>query len=77
MSSRLNKEREKILQPRRMGKAKYKIRDLGFTIIFSDETQLQFMYKGEKVNFFPYSGWHTGKSIIDGRGLYRLLNQLT
>jgi hypothetical protein len=34
------------------------------------------MFKNELVKFFPYSGWHTGKSIVDGRGIKKLLAQL-
>ena len=34
------------------------------------------MFDNEKVKFFPYSGWHTGKSIKDGRGIENLLKQL-
>jgi len=31
---------------------------------------------GSTINFFPYSGWHSGKSIEDGRGFKNLLKQL-
>ena len=31
---------------------------------------------GFKIHFFPYTGWHTGKGIKDGRGLQNLLKQL-
>lgn len=30
----------------------------------------------EIVHFYPYSGWHTGKSINDGRGWNNLYNQI-
>ena len=76
MSNRLNKEREKKLQPRRMKYAKNMIENLGLEITFENENELQFMFKGSRINFFPYSGWATGKTIQDGRGLERLLNQL-
>lgn len=76
MSNRLNQEREKLLQPKRIAFGKAKIQKLGLEIIGEDDTKLVFMFKGHKVQFFPYSGWHTGKSIKDGRGLRNLLKQL-
>ncbi len=74
--SRLNKERQSQLEPERMANAKKQIEDLGFEIIVEKQTSLTFMYNNEYVTIFPYSGWHTGKSIKDGRGLDNLLKQL-
>lgn len=37
---------------------------------------IEFEYKGHIVKYFPYSGWATGKTIKDGRGLMNLINQL-
>ena len=76
MSNRQDKEREAELQPKRMEVAKDALLKLGFWIEYRDETKLMFTYKGQQVVFYPYSGWHTGKSIKDGRGLQNLLNQL-
>ena len=75
--SRLNKERQSELEPKRLEYAKKCITDLGYEITFEVNTALHFIYKGETVKFFPYSGWHTGKSIKDGRGLQNLLNQIS
>ena len=77
MSNRQDKEREAELQPKRMEFAKQSIQDLGYEIVVEKATSLTFMFKGEFVTIFPYSGWHSGKSIKDGRGLQNLLNQLT
>src|SRR5690606_35841086 len=41
-----------------------------------NETKIEFIFKGNIVRFFPYSGWHTGKSITDGRGWANLVKQL-
>lgn len=49
---------------------------LGIDITYCDETRLEFIHKGHLVKFFPYTGWHTGKSIVDGRGFKHLTNQL-
>lgn len=76
MSNRQDKEREAELQPKRIDFAKKSIEDLGYEIVIEKKTSLTFQYKGEFVTIFPYSGWHTGKSIKDGRGLQKLLNQL-
>lgn len=76
MSNRLNQEREGKLQPERMAKAKDELQKRGFAITYQDETCLKFIFKGRPVTFFPYSGWASGKTITDGRGLNRLLNQL-
>jgi hypothetical protein len=75
--SRLNIERQKELEPKRLEVAKKAITGLGYAITFEVDTTIHFIYKGETVKYFPYSGWHTGKSIKDGRGLQNLLNQLT
>lgn len=74
--ARLDKERQKELQPKRLQYAKKCITDLGYDITFEVDTVLHFIYKGETVIFYPFSGWHTGKTIKDGRGLQNLLKQL-
>ena len=74
--SRLDQKRERKLQPERIKYAVEQIESLGFEILFLNETEVQFLYKNERVNFFAYSGWHTGKSIKDGRGIKNLLNQI-
>lgn len=33
-------------------------------------------HKGTIIRFYPYTGWHTGKLIKDGRGFKNLLKQL-
>lgn len=76
MSNRIDQEREKELQPKRMQVAREKIEALGYDIFFSDQTVLAFTHNNEVVKYFPYSGWASGKSIKDGRGLQNLLNQL-
>jgi len=76
MSNRLDKEREAALQPERIEHAVKKITELGFEIIYRDETRIDFMFKGSKIQFYPYSGWHTGATIKDGRGINNLLSQI-
>lgn len=76
MTKRLNQEREQQLQPIRMEQAILALTNLGYTIVYKDITKIQFIYKGEHIMYYPYSGWATGKTIKDGRGLQNLLNQL-
>ncbi len=76
MSSRLDQEREARLQPIRLENCKKRLESLGFVVGQADDTKLMFDYKDSPVTFFPYSGWHTGKTINDGRGFWHLLDQL-
>lgn len=76
MSNRLDQEREKELQPKRMAFAINVINYLKLEIVFKDETRLEFMFNGNKITLYPYSGWHSGKGIVAGRGIEKLLKQL-
>ena len=76
MSSRLDQEREARLQPKRMKNCKARLEQLGFDVEVVGDTQLKFMFNNNMVIFYPYSGWHSGKSIKDGRGFKNLLKQL-
>ncbi len=73
---RLDQERQSTLEPKRMEYAISKIKECGFEIIYQSETQLQFKFMGHTVNFFPYSGWASGASIKDGRGIKKLIRQI-
>lgn len=42
----------------------------------SDDTKIIFDFKGSPITFYPYSGWASGKTIKDGRGIENLLKQL-
>ena len=75
--ARLDLERQNTLQPIRMEIAKKEIEKKGYKVIQVSETKLQFEhYMGKIVNFFPYSGWASGSSIKDCRGLKKLLRQI-
>ena len=74
---RLDIERQALLEPIRIKKAMKKIKQLGFNPHEVGSSKITFEYKnGNKVYFWPYSGWHSGKDIEDGRGLEHLLKQL-
>lgn len=74
--ARLNVERQIELEPQRLKYAKEQISNLGYEVSEHNGNELRFFHKGEIVKFFPYSGWATGATIKDGRGLRKLLNQL-
>ena len=74
--ARLNIERQIKLEPLRMEYAKRQISALRYDVSEHSENELRFSHKGKIVKFFPYSGWATGATIKDGRGLRKLLNQI-
>lgn len=77
MSKRLNIDRQIKIEPNRFEYAKKKIESLGFKVTVLDEHCFEFMFNNKKVKFWPYSGWATGQTITDGRGLSKLIRQLT
>lgn len=76
MSNRLNQEREEKLQPLRMTYANNAIQERGYKVTIVSKNELNFEYKGNKIIYFAYSGWHSGKGIQDGRGILKLLRQI-
>lgn len=52
------------------------IRRLGLEIIYSDTKVLKFNFNGNLITLYPYSGWFSGKGIVQGRGIAKLLQQL-
>lgn len=75
MSNRLDQDREMELQPKRISTAIENLESMGYTVTH-DETAVYFEHNGNRIIFFPYSGWHTGKGIVQGRGWGRLKRQL-
>ena len=73
---RLDQNRQQELEPKRIASCKNKLIELGFEITYEDHTRIEFNFKESKVSLWPYSGWHTGKTIKDGRGFEKLLKQL-
>lgn len=77
MTKRLDTERQQELEPKRMEYARQKLSELGVPFMVYLETKaINFAWKGQSCWLYPYSGWHTGKSIKDGRGINNLLKQL-
>jgi hypothetical protein len=76
MSNRLDKDRQRELEPLRINVGKQKLLELGIEVTFEDKTSLHFVHKGKTVRFFPYSGYFSGQSVKSGRGIQNLLKQL-
>lgn len=74
--ARLNIERQRELEPIRIKETREALENIGIAITYKDNEKFMFNHKGENVVFFPYSGWHTGKTIKDGRGFKNLLKQI-
>jgi len=73
--ARLDIDKQNKLEPKRIEHAAHKLISLGYDVKQTGVV-LQFQHNGETIRFYPYSGWHTGKGIKDGRGLKNLINQL-
>lgn len=74
--SRLNLQRQKELGPKRLEYAIAKIQEIGGEHIEEGEKAIKFIFKGNVITLYPYSGWFTGKSIRDGRGIEYMIQQL-
>ena len=61
----------------RMTHAKRKIGQAGYAYLCPDDLTITFRYNCETVRFYPFTGWFTGKTVRDGRGLQNLLKQIT
>jgi hypothetical protein len=71
--SKINPE----LEEPRMDYAIRMITELGYEVDRVNDNELNFIYKDNLIKIFPYTGWHTGKGIKDGRGIHNLLKQIT
>lgn len=74
--ARLDTDRQKDFEPKRMEYAEEKLAELNISATRISDAELHFEWKGNTIKLFPYSGWHTGKGIKDGRGIDNLLKQL-
>lgn len=73
--ARLDIDRQLELEPKRIKYAIDELQKLGIMVTRIGK-RIEFEHKGSKVMFYPYSGWATGKTIKDCRGIENLLNQL-
>ena len=73
---RLDKEKQKKLEPKRMQFALDSLRKMNIEAVQINESKIEIKHDGSTISFWPYSGWHSGKTIEDGRGIEKLLKQL-
>jgi len=76
MSNRLDQKSEAELQPLRIKYAKEQLLKRNLKIISEDNVKIIFEFKGKPITIYPYSGWHTGRTVVDGRGIDKLLKQI-
>lgn len=74
--ARLDKDREAELTPKRMDFALNILKSIGIEPDEVTDKSITFTWKGESVTFWAYSGWFSGKSVTDGRGINNLVKQL-
>jgi hypothetical protein len=74
--ARLDIHRQNELEPIRVKFARESIESLGYSITNQTENLIEFEFKGSTVKIYPYSGWFTGKTVNDGRGIKNLLRQI-
>lgn len=73
---RLDIERQERLEPKRLAHAIDELTKKRYTVTSFAGKRIEFEFNGYVVKFYPYSGWASGKSIKDGRGLIKLLKQV-
>lgn len=69
-------EQTKKIRKEKMDYSVFKLSENDIDIKFQEDTMLEIDYNGSTVKFYPYTGWFTGKSVVDGRGLNNLIKQL-
>jgi len=74
--ARLDIERQLSEEPKRIAFAISEIEKRGYVVAKTGAHELQFEYKGQTVRFWPYTGWHSGKTVKAGRGIEKLLKQI-
>jgi hypothetical protein len=73
---RLDQQRQADLEPKRMDYAMQQIEAKGYIVTIESDKHISFVFGGNKVVLWPYSGWHSGKGIKPGRGIKHLLKQI-
>lgn len=69
--------RRKEVTPIRMKIAMDKFKGLGITAEQKDDNCIAITHNGINADFFPYTGWWSGKGIGSGRGLRNLTRKFT
>lgn len=72
-----HKARRKEVTPVRMKIALDKFKSLGITASQIDDSKILISHNGIYADFFPFTGWWSGKGIGSGRGLRNLTRKFT
>jgi hypothetical protein len=62
----------KWLDPQEIASCQLTLEELSFEVTQCGRYRLEFVFQGYRALFWPYSGWHSGRSIEDGRGFEHL-----
>jgi hypothetical protein len=74
--SEMSRERRDQLEPGRFDFCVKQLKAMGYEVGTVDTRMITFTHKGQRIIFYPFTGWFTGKTVKDGRGINNLLNQL-
>lgn len=69
----LRKKRRANKEGGRMDFAIKQLTELGYKVTTEQNHAISIIFKGERVMVYPYTGWFTGKTVKDGRGIKNLL----
>lgn len=70
------KDERKEKEAQRMEFAKTELAKHSKEIIEENETTLIISHNGQRIKFFPYTGYFNGKGIAGGRGIKKLIEQI-
>lgn len=70
------RERNKHINEKRKEYAIIQLDKLKVEYTYEDDVEIRFLWKGNEIKLFPFTGWFSGKGIKDGRGINNLLKQL-
>lgn len=76
MLKELRKERRANKEGDRIDYAIKQITGIGYAVTMEGNNAISFTFKGGRVMVYPYTGWFTGKTVKDGRGINNLLKQI-
>lgn len=76
MLKELRKERRANKEGGRIDYAIKQITGIGYAVAMEGNNAISFTFKGERVMVYPYTGWFTGKTVKDRRGINNLLKQI-
>jgi len=77
MTRKKHDPQRKLLEPKMIAEALKTFQSLGIEPkLVKKGVMMVFEHKGSDIQFFPYTGWYSGKSVRDGRGINNLVRIL-